>query len=37
MILVYILFVKIIERFWSGDVNDIGVLAPFEFKNYISF
>ena len=36
MILVYI-FVKIIERFWSGDVTDIGVLAPFEFKNYKHF
>ena len=28
----YILFTKIIETFWSGDVTDIQVLAHFEPK-----
>ena len=28
----YILFTKIIETFWSGDVTDIQVLTHFEPK-----
>ena len=30
---IYVLFTKIVERFWSRDVTDIWVLANFEPKN----
>ena len=33
----YMLFVKIIETFWSRDVIDIQVLAHFEFKTHKDF
>ena len=35
--LIYILFPKMIETFWSRDVTDIRVLAQFEFKAHKDF
>ena len=33
----YILFIKIIETFWSRNVTDIRVSAHFEFKTHRDF